>query len=121
MSWNSYKHPISDIRDWNRNNRLELKPDFQRNEVWTKAAQIMLIDTIIRKIPIPKIYIKSIIHEGNTYRVVLDGQQRLTTIMLLLKAIDDLIKDPDNITKKKTFFNSKRKLLTVFLLKILTI
>ena len=32
---------------------------------------------------------------------IIDGQQRLTTIMLLLKAIDDLIKDPDNITKKK--------------------
>ena len=89
MSWNSYKHPISDIRDWNRNNRLELKPDFQRNEVWTKAAQIMLIDTIIRGIPIPKIYIKSIIHEGNTYRVVLDGQQRLTAI---LKFVEDKLK-----------------------------
>lgn len=89
MSWNSYKHPISDIRDWNRNHRLELKPDFQRNEVWTKAAQIMLIDTIIRGIPIPKIYIKSIIHEGNTYRVVLDGQQRLTAI---LKFVEDKLK-----------------------------
>ena len=81
MRWESYKHPISDIRDWNRNNRLELKPDFQRNEVWTKAAQIMLIDTIIKGIPIPKIYIKSIINEGNTYRVVIDGQQRLTAIL----------------------------------------
>lgn len=89
MSWNSYKHPISDIRDWNRSQRLELKPDFQRNEVWTKAAQIMLIDTIIRGIPIPKIYIKSIIHEGNTYRVVLDGQQRLTAI---LKFVEDKLK-----------------------------
>ena len=89
MSWNSYKHPISDIRDWNRNNRLELRPDFQRNEVWTKAAQIMLIDTIIKGIPIPKIYIKSIIHEGNTYRVVLDGQQRLTAI---LKFVEDKLK-----------------------------
>lgn len=62
MKWESYSHPISDIRDWDNNNRLELKPDFQRNEVWSRAAQIMLIDTIIKGIPIPKIYIKSVMH-----------------------------------------------------------
>ena len=81
MKWESYSHPISDIRDWNNNKRLELQPDFQRNEVWTKAAQIMLVDTIIQGIPIPKIYIKSIMVDGNTYRVVIDGQQRLTAIL----------------------------------------
>ena len=81
MKWESYSHPISDIKDWDKNNRLELRPDFQRNEVWTRSAQIMLIDTIIKGIPIPKIYIKSIIKDGNTYRVVIDGQQRLTAIL----------------------------------------
>ena len=49
MQWESYSHPISDVRDWNDSCRLELRPDFQRNEVWSKAAQIMLIDTIIWK------------------------------------------------------------------------
>lgn len=85
MKWESYSHPISDIRDWDNNNRLELKPDFQRNEVWSRAAQIMLIDTIIKGIPIPKIYIKSVMHNGNTYRVVIDGQQRLTAILKFVK------------------------------------
>lgn len=85
MKWESYSHPISDIRDWDNNNRLELKPDFQRNEVWSRAAQIMLIDTIIKGIPIPKIYIKSVMHNGNTYRVVIDGQQRLTAILITNK------------------------------------
>lgn len=81
MKWQSYSHPISDVRDWSKNQRLELRPDFQRNEVWTRSAQIMLIDTILKGIPIPKIYIKSIIKDGNTYRVVIDGQQRLTAIL----------------------------------------
>lgn len=84
MKWESYSHPISDIRDWDKNNRLELQPDFQRNVVWSKAAQIMLIDTILRDIPIPKIYIKSIMKEENTYRIVIDGQQRLTSILLFV-------------------------------------
>jgi hypothetical protein len=81
MEWKPRAHPISDVRDWNRANRLELQPDFQRNEVWSKAAQIALIDTILRNIPIPKIYIKSIIRKEQTYRVVIDGQQRLTAIL----------------------------------------
>lgn len=84
MKWESYSHPISDIRDWNKNNRLELQPDFQRNVVWSRAAQIMLIDTILKDIPIPKIYIKSIMKDENTYRVVIDGQQRLTSILMFV-------------------------------------
>ena len=31
MKWESYSHPISDVRDWADNERLELRPDFQRN------------------------------------------------------------------------------------------
>jgi len=85
MEWQSYVHPISDVRDWNKSNRLELRPDFQRNEVWTRAAQIMLIDTILRNIPIPKMYIKSTIKNGDTYRIVIDGQQRLTSILKFVK------------------------------------
>lgn len=85
MKWESYSHPISDVKEWNDTDRLELSPEFQRNEVWSKAAQIMLIDTILRGIPIPKIYIKSIVKDEKTYRVVIDGQQRLTAILKFIK------------------------------------
>lgn len=93
MKWESYSHPISDVRDWADNERLELRPDFQRNEVWTQAAQIMLIDTILKGIPIPKIYIKSIVKNEKTYRIVVDGQQRLTAILKFIR--DELpLKNP---------------------------
>jgi len=85
MEWKSRAHPISDVRDWKEANRLELQPDFQRREVWSKAAQIALIDTILHNIPIPKIYIKSIIREEKTYRVVIDGQQRITAILAFVE------------------------------------
>jgi hypothetical protein len=39
IRWNSACHPISDIRDWSDNNQLELRPDFQRREVWSDAAR----------------------------------------------------------------------------------
>ena len=79
--WNSSPHPISDIRDWNEVNRLELRPDFQRREVWSAPARIMLMDTILRGVPMPKIFLANTIRDSKTYRVVIDGQQRLTAIL----------------------------------------
>lgn len=102
MQWESYSHPISDVREWADNKRLELRPDFQRNEVWTQAAQIMLIDTILKGIPIPKIYIKSIVKDEKTYRVVVDGQQRLTAILKFIRD-EFALKKPYN----GEFYNKK--------------
>ena len=81
VEWLSSSHPISDIRDWSRRQRLELQPDYQRNQVWSKAAKIMLMDTILRNIPMPKIFLQAILKDQDTYRIVIDGQQRLTAIL----------------------------------------
>lgn len=81
VEWKTSSHPISDIRDWSRRHRLELQPDYQRNQVWSKAAKIMLIDTILRNIPMPKIFLQAILRDQDTYRIVIDGQQRLTAIL----------------------------------------
>lgn len=85
VQWNSSPHPISDIRDWSEAGRIELRPDFQRRAVWSAPARIMLMDTIMRDIPMPKIFISSTIREGNTYRIVIDGQQRITAILSFLR------------------------------------
>lgn len=84
-SWNSSPHPISDIRDWQTNGRLEIRPDFQRKEVWSDAARIMLMDTILRGIPMPKIFVSSTIKDDQIYRTVIDGQQRISAILAFLK------------------------------------
>ena len=85
VHWNSSPHPISDIRDWSEAGRLELRPDFQRREVWSAPARIMLMDTILRDIPMPKIFLANSIKEGRTYRVVIDGQQRISAILAFLR------------------------------------
>lgn len=87
MTWNwiTSSHPISDIRDWNNTNRLEVRPDFQRQEVWSKAAMIMLMDTILQNIPMPKIFLMAVIRDNDTYRVVIDGQQRIKAILSFLR------------------------------------
>ena len=85
VHWNSSPHPISDIRDWSKAGRLELRPDFQRREVWSAPARIMLMDTILRGVPMPKIFLSNTIRDGNTYRIVIDGQQRITAILGFLQ------------------------------------
>lgn len=82
--WQPSSHPISDIRDWSNRRRLEVRPDFQRKEVWSDAARVFLMDTILSNIPMPKIFLQTQIKDGDTYRVVIDGQQRLLAILAFL-------------------------------------
>ncbi|PPK98238.1 DUF262 domain-containing protein [Parapedobacter indicus] len=74
-------YSISDFIEWNNNGLLELSPDFQRRSVWTEKAKSYLIDTIIRSKPIPKILITQNLQGAKNVRVVVDGQQRLRTIL----------------------------------------
>lgn len=82
--WQSSPHTIADIRDWNGNGTLLLQPDYQRREVWGDAARVMLIDSILNDIPMPKIFVSKAIKDMRTYRSVIDGQQRITTILSFL-------------------------------------
>lgn len=82
---------ISWFNQQNQMRTIDLSPKFQRNVVWSTSAQAYLIDTLLRELPIPKIYIKEDIDVrtgSSTYRVV-DGQQRLTAIYNFLN--DNLI------------------------------
>lgn len=96
-TWNSSPHPISDLRDWSTNGRLELRPSFQRKEVWNPAARIMLIDTILRQVPMPKMFLWNEIRNEQTYRQVIDGQQRISAILAFLRdefALDEPYSGP---------------------------
>ena len=86
VEWKPSTHPISDIRDWDKLKRIEVRPDFQRRLVWPNSARIILIDTILKNIPMPKIFVSVDIREKdeNTYRVVIDGQQRISAILSFL-------------------------------------
>lgn len=82
-------------------------PVYQRNYTWEKEHCDQLYNDIINSIKLDKNHFLGSLVYSTTKRndikscPVIDGQQRLTTVMLLLKAIDDLIDDPENITKKK--------------------
>ena len=81
-TWNSTNHTISDFVDWDNDNKLVLQPDFQRKAVWNKASRIMLIDTLLKEYPLPKVFIQNTTeNSGRTVRKIIDGQQRLNAIL----------------------------------------
>ncbi len=101
--WNSSPHPISDIQFWKEYDFLELQPPYQRREVWSKTARIMLIDTILREIPMPKIFLACSVKNGKTYRVVIDGQQRISAIIAFVRNEFSLDEPYVGIEKGKYF------------------
>ena len=77
------QYRIADFLEWHKEKRLELNPNFQRAAVWTPAARTFLIDTILRELPIPKVYLrtKMDVASRKSVREVVDGQQRLRAII----------------------------------------
>ncbi|MFD2270569.1 DUF262 domain-containing protein [Undibacterium arcticum] len=63
---------------------LVLSPSFQRRPVWNPGAKSFLIDTILRGLPIPIIFLRDQKTDLKTLlakREVIDGQQRIRTIL----------------------------------------
>ncbi len=77
------QYPISDLFGWIKNQTLILAPQFQRGDIWAISAQSYFIDTLLRDLPIPSIYIRLVTNRETktSYREVVDGQQRLNTIV----------------------------------------
>ena len=85
-SYNSRVYSINDFLQWRNQKQLVLNPYFQRRAVWSDSAKSYLIDTIIREKPIPKVFIRETLNPTTktTIRDVVDGQQRLRTILSFL-------------------------------------
>ena len=90
---------IADIYELITDKRLVLQPDFQRKFVWTHEHQEAFIDTILNGFPFPEIYVAEgdiDIDNLRTTRIVIDGQQRLTTIRNYIES--DFEQSPSSIT-----------------------
>jgi len=74
---------VSDFLSWQRAGSLVLSPNFQRRPVWPKGAKSFLVDTIVRGIPIPIIFLRQRTSPKTLepIREVVDGQQRLRTVI----------------------------------------
>lgn len=86
-------YKVSDFLSFQRNKSLILSPSFQRRPVWPKSAKSYLMDSIIRGLPIPIIFLReqTNLDTLEPIREVVDGQQRLRTIISFISP--DLLKD----------------------------
>ncbi|MFO1078007.1 MAG: DUF262 domain-containing protein [Planctomycetota bacterium] len=80
------RHPttqdISWFLDQHRNKQLDLNPPYQRRSVWTRKDRIFFLDTIFHGFPSPAVFLhKTIDDRGVTTYHVVDGKQRLETIL----------------------------------------
>ena len=80
-------YSINDFVEWEERKQLVISPKFQRRSVWSPQAKSYLIDTIIKGKPLPKIFIRATTDPKTkkTVREVVDGQQRIGTILSFIK------------------------------------
>ncbi len=66
---------------------LELRPPFQRYLVWNDDQRSLLVDTVLRNLPIPEIYTRTETSAaGDERMIVIDGQQRISTLLKFLRS-----------------------------------
>jgi hypothetical protein len=90
------QYMVGDFITWAKAGTLILSPSFQRRSVWPVGAKSFLLDTIVRGLPIPIIFLreqKTDLDSLQPKREVVDGQQRIRTLLAFL--VPNLVKDFD--------------------------
>jgi len=65
--------------------RIDLDADYQREKIWSRDDQETLIDSIVKDIDIPKLYLaKTTDNESFAFECI-DGKQRMATLLSFLK------------------------------------
>lgn len=73
---------ITWFNERNAEKSLILNPKYQRKPVWSLKNKKFLIDTIIRNLPVPEIYMQVKTNTaGKSEYIIVDGQQRLRAIL----------------------------------------
>lgn len=83
---------ISELIGMIRREELILQPEFQRKLVWNINHKSAFIDTILKGYPFPEIYLSQSGIDFETLKsqqVVVDGQQRLSTIMQYVEGVPE--------------------------------
>lgn len=61
--------------------RIDLDADYQREKIWSRKNQEELLDSIIKDIDIPKLYLARVESDDNFDFECIDGKQRMTTLL----------------------------------------
>lgn len=91
---------IADIWQKYKHDNITLRPDYQRKIVWSRKAQVALIETVLLGYPIPEIYLAyQTDADGEQQTEVVDGQQRLTSIIDFIRNEYFLVDLDENLSE----------------------
>ena len=65
--------------------RIDLDADYQREKIWSREDQERLIDSIIKNVDIPKMYLARLEGGENYDFECIDGKQRIATLLNFFK------------------------------------
>jgi uncharacterized protein with ParB-like and HNH nuclease domain len=78
---------IADLVNRYEKDTLNLSPTFQRRSVWKDKDRSLLIDSLVRRFPLPAIFLYRRDEHGDAHYDVIDGKQRLETILRFMGAM----------------------------------
>ena len=84
---NRASYTAAEFLDWTSSKALVLSPKFQRRGVWQPAARSFFVDTLLRSMPIPPVYLRMAQspQKDKVVREVIDGQQRISAVVDYLR------------------------------------
>ncbi|KQM17888.1 hypothetical protein ASF83_02080 [Plantibacter sp. Leaf171] len=90
MQFQSTTQTISWFRDRYLEGTLTLRPSYQRNAVWMERQKNWLVETILKKMPVPEVFVQITTNEeGDSEYAVVDGQQRIRSLLQFVGADSD--------------------------------
>jgi uncharacterized protein with ParB-like and HNH nuclease domain len=87
VSFDSYDITIKQLYDMTLEGMIDIAPEYQRHFVWDDKRQSALIESILLGIPVPSLFMAT--NKDATWEVI-DGLQRLTTIINFVGDVEDL-------------------------------
>lgn len=98
VSFDSYDITVKQLYDMVVEGMVEIAPDYQRHFVWDEKRQSALIESIFLGIPVPSLFMAT--NKDSSWEVI-DGLQRLTTLINFLGVEEELGEIKASYTKLK--------------------
>lgn len=86
---NKNDRSLAELARWEETGRLIVDPEWQRGYVWDKKRASKLIESFLKDVPVPVIYLS--VREDGKYEII-DGLQRLTSVFKYFKNSYELSK-----------------------------
>lgn len=98
------KFSIASIRDLFKLGNFDLDPPYQRRSVWSVSFKQYFVDSILRNFPVPPMFVtEDVMPDGRVIYRVVDGKQRLTSVLEFLDDIFTLGDKSDPALQKKYY------------------